>query len=122
MLDALNLLARSSQIRGPGGEIFHFRIHAFRHTKAVERISNGTSLLTVQRWLAHASPEMTLTYAKILNATLQRQWEQAMAQGAVRITAEGTAYVASTEALTGGNDLELSHVRGNLDAIRLPNG
>ncbi len=118
----LNRLAITSQIRGPDGEIFRFRTHAFRHTKAVELINNGMSLVTVQHWLAHASPEMTLAYAKVLDTTMHQQWEEAMARGAVRITEEGQPYAVAPEAVAGANDLALAHVRGNLDAIRLPNG
>jgi len=73
----LNRLAITCQIRGPDGAIFRFRTHAFRHTKAVELINNGMSLATVQHWLAHASPEMTLAYAKVLDATMHCQWEEA---------------------------------------------
>lgn len=35
--------------------------------------------------MAHASPEMTLVYARILDETMQRKWEEAVAQGAVQI-------------------------------------
>jgi integrase len=122
VLRTLNRLAVTRQIRGPDGALFHFRTHAFRHSKAVELINNGMSLVTVQQWLAHASPEMTLAYAKILDTTMQRQWEEAMARGAVRITEDGRPYAVPAEALTGTNDLELARVRGHLDAIRLPNG
>lgn len=118
----LNRLAITCQIRGPDGEIFRFRTHAFRHTKAVDLINNGMSLVTVQHWLAHASPEMTLAYAKILDTTMHRQWEEAMARGAVRITEGGQPYAVAPEAVVGANDIELAYVRGNLDAIRLPNG
>ncbi len=119
---ALNRLAVTQQIRGSDGEIFRFRTHAFRHTKAIELINNGMSLVSVQQWMAHASPEMTLVYAHILDATMRQQWEHAMAQGAVRITGEGTPFTVAADTLMRDNDLELAHVRGNLDAIRLPNG
>jgi len=58
--EALNRFANRCQIQNEQGEIFHFKLHAFRHTKAVELINNGMSLVLVQHWMAHASPEMTL--------------------------------------------------------------
>ena len=42
--NALNRLAEVHHIRDEQGTIFHFRSHAFRHTKAVELINNGMSL------------------------------------------------------------------------------
>src|SRR5205807_1506411 len=56
----LNHLAEKYQIQDERGETFHFRLHAFRHTKGVELLNNGMSLVMVQQWMAHASPEMTL--------------------------------------------------------------
>jgi integrase len=81
---ALNRLAKRCQIRNEQGEIFHFKLHAFRHTKAVELINNGMSLIMVQQWMAHASPEMTLIYAKILDETMRIQWEKTVQQGIVQ--------------------------------------
>jgi hypothetical protein len=75
---ALNNLARKYQIQDDQGKIFHFRLHAFRHTKAVELINNGMSLVMVQQWMAHASPEMTLiptfrSFKKTKNRIVGRQ-------------------------------------------------
>jgi integrase len=68
---ALNRFAENYHIQDEQGNIFHFRSHAFRHTKAVELINNGMSLVMVQQWMAHASPEMTLVYAKISEIVLK---------------------------------------------------
>ena len=65
--EMLNRFALRYQIKDEKEEIFHFKLHAFRHTKGIELVNNGMSLLMVQQWMAHASPEMTLIYAKILD-------------------------------------------------------
>ena len=122
IMRALNRLAVTCEIRDERGVLFHFRSHAFRHTKAVELINNGMPLTYVQQWLAHASPEMTLVYAKLLDTTMRDKWEQAMAQGAVRITSTGQPYAVDPATLDSGNELELAHVRAHLDARRLQNG
>jgi integrase len=119
---ALNRLAERCDIRGPDGEIFRFRTHAFRHSKAVELLNGGMSLPYVQQWLAHLTPEMTLVYARFLDATMRTKFEAAMARGGVRIAATGDAYAVDAAALVNGNELELAHVRHNLDSIRLPMG
>jgi len=72
--------------------------------------------------MAHLSPEMTLVYAKVLDDRMRVQWEQAMAQGAVRVDIDGAPHTVSPKAATGGEGLDLARVHGNLDAIRLPHG
>jgi hypothetical protein len=67
---ALDSLVKQYQIRDETGNLFHFKLHAFRHTKGMELVNNGMSLLMVQPWMAHASPEMTLIYAKIRDETV----------------------------------------------------
>ena len=68
---ALNRLARDYNIVDDQGQVFHFKNHAFRHTKGVELINNGMDILHVKKWLAHVSPKMTLLYAKILDTTMR---------------------------------------------------
>jgi integrase len=82
----LNRFAARYQIRDEKGELFHFRLHAFRHTKGVELVNNGMSLVMVQKWMAHASPDMTLIYARILDETMRTQWENAVQHGIVQFT------------------------------------
>jgi integrase len=120
--DVLNQLAASCEIKDDDGTIFHFKNHAFRHTKAVELINAGMSLVHVQKWLAHLTPEMTLAYAKLLDSTIRKEWEQAFAKGAVRIDAQGQPKVVSTDQLGSEQEIEWEHIRHNLDAVRLPNG
>ncbi len=103
---ALNHLAEKYQIRDDRGEIFHFRLHAFRHTKGVELVNNGMSLVLVQQWMAHASPEMTLIYAKILDETMHTQWEKAVQQGIVQFNEGKPEYVPGKKMLTVINEAQ----------------
>lgn len=80
------------------------------------------SLLHVQKWLAHLTPEMTLAYAKLLDSTIRKEWEQAFAKGAVRIDAPGQPKIVSTEQLGNEQEIEWEHIRHNLDAVRLADG
>lgn len=120
--EALNCLAVTCEIKGDDGAIFHFKNHAFRHTKAVELINAGMSLIHVQKWLAHLTPEMTLAYAKLLDSTVRKEWEQAFAKGAVRIDIWGQPKIVSTEQLGSKQGIEWEHIRHNLDAVRLADG
>ena len=96
---ALQSLARKYQIRDEAGDIFHFKLHAFRHAKAVELLNNGMSLVMVQQWMAHASPEMTLIYARILDETMRTQWEKAMRNGLVQFHDGKPEYISGKKLL-----------------------
>ncbi|WP_154975161.1 tyrosine-type recombinase/integrase, partial [Priestia megaterium] len=67
--DHLNKLAHKNKILDENGDVFYFKSHQFRHTYAVKMLNGGADILTVQELLAHASPEMTLRYAKLLDDT-----------------------------------------------------
>ncbi len=102
--EVLNRFAARYQIRDEKGELFHFRLHAFRHTKGVELVNNGMSLVIMQQWMAHASPEMTLIYARILDETMRTQWEKVVQHGIVQFTEGKPEYVPGTKILTVLNE------------------
>lgn len=47
----------------------------------MKMLNGGADILTVQELLAHASPEMTLTYAKLLDDTKRKAFESVINQG-----------------------------------------
>jgi integrase len=124
--EAFQRLARQYEIKGENDKIFHFHTHAFRHTKAVELLNNGMSLVMVQQWMAHASPEMTLVYAKILDDTMHKQWELTVKQGAVCMGPEGgkPQCVEGRKVLDvlSSNALDVERVREHRIAVKLPIG
>jgi integrase len=122
---ALNRLAAKHSIRDEQGKLFHFRLHAFRHTKAVELINNGMSLMLVQQWMAHASPEMTLIYARILDETMHNQWEKTVQHGIVQFNDGRPVYVPGKKMLTVLNDpqtFDPERVRDSRHNTKLPVG
>ena len=121
--NALNKLADSRNILDKDGNIFHFNNHAFRHTKAVELINNGMNLIHVQKWLAHASPEMTLKYAKLLDTTMRKSWEDVMKKGIFKVNIEsGTLQKVDIDNIENNDLIEWEYIRYNLDAVRIPLG
>src|SRR5260370_22573596 len=64
---------------------------------------------------------MTLVYARVSEDTMRKQWEEAMARGAVRVVSAGPQPIDPDE-LIAGNELELAYIRGNLDATRVETG
>ena len=74
-------MANKKNIVDENGNLFYFKTHQFRHTYAVKLLNSGADILTVQELLAHASPEMTLRYAKLLDNTKRKAFESAINQG-----------------------------------------
>jgi integrase len=120
--DAFNRLSNEFNITDDAGNIYHFGNHAFRHTKAVELINNGMNLLHVQKWMAHASPEMTLRYAKILDDTMRSSWEEVIKKGLFKIDREGKAIPINPNDITDEDIIEWEYIKNNLDAVRMPLG
>lgn len=77
----LNLLAIDCNITDEIGNRYHFKNHSFRHTYAIKMLNGGADILTVQELLAHASPEMTIRYAKLLDNTKRKVFDKAVKQG-----------------------------------------
>lgn len=63
--------------------------HLFRHIYAIKLLNGGTDILTVQELLAHASPEMTMRYAKLLDDTKRRAFDKAVSQGVFSFDTDG---------------------------------
>jgi integrase len=79
--EQLNIFAKQKNITDENGKLFHFKTHQFRHTYGVKMLNGGADILTVQELLAHASPEMTLRYAKLLDNTKRQAFESVIKQG-----------------------------------------
>lgn len=120
--EALNKLAQKYDIVDDQGNLYYFKLHAFRHTKGVELINHGMSLVHVQKWMAHMSPEMTLVYAKVLDTTLRKSWEQAVQNGLFRITDSGHLKQVDISGIDNEDLIEWEYIRYNLDAVRMPLG
>jgi hypothetical protein len=118
----LNRLAQTRNIVDDQGIVFHFKNHAFRHTKGVELINNGMNILHVQKWLAHASPEMTLTYARILDTTMRKAWEEMVINGVFRLDSTGKPVKVEIADLANEDEIEWEYIRSNLDAVKIPLG
>lgn len=81
ILEKLDLFAIDCSITDELGNRYHFKNHSFRHTYAIKMLNGGADILTVQELLAHASPEMTMRYAKLLDDTKRKVFDKAVKQG-----------------------------------------
>ena len=120
---SLNRFVHEQNILDDQGSLFHLKNHAFRHTKGIELLNNGMNLLHVQKWMAHASPEMTLTYAKILDTSMRKSWEEATKLGIFRIDpANRKPTKIDLSEIENEDVIEWEYIRYNLDAVKMELG
>ncbi|WP_074554032.1 tyrosine-type recombinase/integrase [Bacillus cereus] len=91
----INELIIEKNITDEMGNVFHFKNHQFRHTYAVKMLNGGADILTVQELLAHASPEMTLRYARLLDDTKRKAFEEVVKKGAFSFDLNGEIHQLS---------------------------
>ncbi|WP_339060931.1 hypothetical protein [Tepidibacillus marianensis] len=75
-----------------------------------------------KKWLAHASPEMTLRYANVLDTTMRKSWEEAIKQGFFRVDKKGKLEKVDISDIHNEDIVEWEYIRSNLDAVRMPLG
>uniref|UniRef100_UPI003F58386D tyrosine-type recombinase/integrase n=1 Tax=Mycolicibacterium neoaurum TaxID=1795 RepID=UPI003F58386D len=72
---ALGKLDKIHGLTDAAGNPLRFtQTHRLRHTRATELLNDGVPIHVVQRYLGHASPEMTLRYAATLQATAEAEF------------------------------------------------
>lgn len=120
--ESLNKLAINRNIINDSGQVYHFRMHQFRHTYAVKMLNSGADILTVQYLLAHSSPEMTTRYAKLLDTTKRRVFEEAMKQGLFSFDLNGEMKQVEPNEETPQEILEMLWLNHKLNAIDNPYG
>jgi site-specific recombinase XerD len=111
----LHHLAEKYQIKGPDGMIWHFQPHQFRHTIGTKMINNGVPAHIVQRYLHHASPEMTMYYAHIHDQTLKTEFFKF--EGKL-VDIKGKIYQLGEQSVPS----DLKWMKHNIMAQTLPNG
>ncbi|CAM4118343.1 tyrosine-type recombinase/integrase [Bacillus albus] len=93
--EKINQLIIEKNITDEMGNVFHFKNHQFRHTYAVKMLNGGADILTVQELLAHASPEMTLRYARLLDDTKRKAFEEVVKKGVFSFDLNGEIHQVS---------------------------
>jgi integrase len=76
---------RSAGLTGPDGNPLRVTPHQLRHTYATGLANAGMSLQALMALLGHASPDMTLRYARLASPTVKAAYDQAIGKLARRI-------------------------------------
>ena len=117
----LNKLAIKYNITDSNGNVFHFKNHAFRHTYAIKLLNNGVDIVTVQDLLAHASPEMTMRYAKLLDSTKRTEFDKVVKKGVFKFD-ESDELKEENNLDIPSNIIEMLFTNHKLNAINTPYG
>ena len=110
-------------IRDANGELYHFRLHALRHTRAKEYIEQGMGISVIQQILGHQSLQMTVHYATVSENVLYEKWKNTEDLELFKVNTETNELIA-IDATTdvGENLIRYEYVKKNLDAVRVPFG
>lgn len=123
LLLTINRLIKEKDIRDVNGELYHFRLHSLRHTRAKEYVEQGMGISIIQQILGHQSLQMTVHYATVSENVLYEKWKNTEDLELFKVnteTNELTAIDASTD--VGQNLIRYEYVKKNLDAVRVPFG
>lgn len=114
---AVNELIARKGIRDESGELYHFKTHSLRHTRAMEYTEQGMPIGIIQQILGHCSLQMTLHYAKVSEDMLYKKWKETEKLNLFKPeSAPPNRKYQHTE------DISYEHVRKNLDAVKVPFG
>ena len=115
---AVNELIARKDIRDGSGELYHFKTHALRHTRAMEYTEQGMPIGIIQQILGHCSLQMTLHYSKVSEDMLYKKWKD---------TEKLDLFKPETLPPPNGKyqqteEIRYEYVRKNLDAVKVPFG
>ena len=117
----LDILALDYNITDELGNRYHFKNHSFRHTYAIKMLNGGADILTVQELLAHASPEMTMKYAKLLDDTKRKTFDKAVKQGIFSFD-ESDKLKEENDGEIPSDIIDMLYTNHKLDALDTPYG
>lgn len=111
-------LSKKVPITDSSGAIYCVNFHQFRHTVGTSMINAGIPITSVQKYLGHESPEMTMVYAHIHDATLKDDFEKLIKSKLY------TNYSSNTDSMYFTNTIktDMEWFKHNLYKNALPNG
>lgn len=114
---AVNELIKRKGIRDGSGELYHFRTHSLRHTRAMEYTEQGMPIGIIQQILGHCSLQMTLHYSKVSEDMLYKKWSETE-----KLDLFKPDVPPPDQKHQNKEKLRYEFVRKNLDAVKVPLG
>lgn len=123
LLYTIKRLIVQKDIRDINGELYHFRLHSLRHTRAKEYVEQGMGISVIQQILGHRSLQMTVHYATVSENVLYEKWKNTEDLELFKVdTATNELIEVDTSSNEGENLIRYEYVKKNLDAVRVPFG
>lgn len=123
LLYTIKRLIAQKDIRDVNGELYHFRLHSLRHTRAKEYVEQGMGISVIQQILGHQSLQMTVHYATISENVLYEKWKDTEDLELFKVdTTNNELIEVDTSSTEGENLIRYEYVKKNLDAVRVPFG
>lgn len=99
------------------GQLYHFRAHSLRHTRAMEYTAQGMPIGIIQQILGHCSLQMTVHYSKVSENMLYEKWKETEKLELLHLDSRPPRKVPVKE-----EGLHYEFIRKNLDAVKVPFG
>lgn len=123
LLYTIRRLIVQKDIRDVNGELYHFRLHSLRHTRAKEYVEQGMGISVIQQILGHQSLQMTVHYATVSENVLYEKWKNTEDLELFKLdTTTNELIEVDTSTTEGENLIRYEYVKKNLDAVRVPFG
>ncbi|WP_023977082.1 tyrosine-type recombinase/integrase [Clostridium beijerinckii] len=123
LLLAICRLIEQKDIRDANGELYHFRLHSLRHTRAKEYVEQGMGISIIQQILGHQSLQMTVHYATVSENVLYEKWKNTEDLELFKVdTKTNDLEKIDLTSDAGENLIRYEYVKKNLDAVRVPFG
>ena len=123
LLYTIKRLIVQKDIRDADGELYHFRLHSLRHTRAKEYVEQGMGISVIQQILGHQSLQMTVHYATVSENVLYEKWKNTEDLELFKVdTTTNELIEVDTSSNEGENLIRYEYVKKNLDAVRVPFG
>ena len=111
------LIERNGILDG-NGQLYRFRPHSLRHTRALEYTEQGMPIVIIQQILGHCSLQMTLHYAKVSENKLYEKWKETETLNLLHLDAKPPDFRSDKKR----EGVRYEFIRMNLDAVRVPFG
>ncbi|GAA0101932.1 tyrosine-type recombinase/integrase [Paraclostridium bifermentans] len=123
LLITIKRLIIQEDIKDANGELYHFRLHSLRHTRAKEYVEQGMGISVIQQILGHQSLQMTVHYATVSENVLYEKWKDTEDLELFKVdTTTNELIEVDTSTDAGENLVRYEYVKKNLDAVRVPFG
>lgn len=123
LLSTIKRLIEQKDIRDANGELYHFRLHSLRHTRAKEYVEQGMGISVIQQILGHQSLQMTVHYATVSENMLYEKWKNTEDLELFKVNTETNELIeVDISSSSSENLIRYEYIKKNLDAVRVPFG